>query len=233
MCYNDGMRSAEVDGILVAASELKEPLSTLRQLALSFDEMDLAGEKIRSEMVSVSEKAIRQVNDLMRLRRLEGGMFVMEPVAVRSVCDEVTGELMNIFGYDRRSLKVKYSKRAGLVVANRELLRSVLWNFLVDGMHYGGEGMQSKLLVGDYRDKVRVMIRDFGPSLPTEIWREMQKGFMEQPTSIAMRPGSSGLGLYIASKFSQYMGAKMGAVRHRDGTSFFIDLNKSKQASLF
>ena len=38
MCYNGGM-DVEVDGILVAAQELKEPLTVLRQLALSFDEM--------------------------------------------------------------------------------------------------------------------------------------------------------------------------------------------------
>jgi hypothetical protein len=44
----------EVDGILVAAHELKAPLAVLRQLALSFDEMDATGEHIRSEMVRVS-----------------------------------------------------------------------------------------------------------------------------------------------------------------------------------
>ena len=61
----------EVDGILLAARELKQPLATLRQLALSFDDMDAPGERIRGEMVSVSDRAIRQVNDLLKLRRLE------------------------------------------------------------------------------------------------------------------------------------------------------------------
>ena len=35
----------EVDGILVAAHELKAPLAVLRQLALSFDEMDVKNGK--------------------------------------------------------------------------------------------------------------------------------------------------------------------------------------------
>ena len=35
---------SEVDGILVAAHELKAPLAVLRQLALSFDEMNKEGE---------------------------------------------------------------------------------------------------------------------------------------------------------------------------------------------
>ena len=37
----------------------------------------------------------------------------------------------------------------------------------------------------------------------------------------------------IASRFSKYMHANIGAVRHRDGTSFYVELPVSKQASLF
>ena len=60
----------EVDGILVAAHELKAPLAVLRQLALSFEGVGASDERIRDEMVSVSERAIRQVNDLTKVRRL-------------------------------------------------------------------------------------------------------------------------------------------------------------------
>ena len=223
----------EVDGILVAAHELKAPLTVLRQLALSFDEMDDAGERIRDEMVSVSERAIKQVNDLTKIRRLEDGLFAMEPVAVRSVCDEVTRELAYLFRFNKRDLFVKYSNQARLVVANRELLHSVIYNFLLNAMHYSGEETRSELLVRDYYGKVRVEIRDYGPALPMDVWREMKRGWVSKPTSISMRPGSSGLGLFIASRFSRYMHAEVGAVRHRDGTSFYVELNKSKQASLF
>lgn len=223
----------EVDGILVAAHELKAPLAVLRQLALSFDEMDMKGEHIRSEMISVSERAIRQVNDLAKIRRLEDGLFVMEPVAVREVCDAVSRELEYLFNYNKRDLFIKYTNRARLVVANRDLLYSVIYNFLLNAMHYSGDETRAELVVRDVRDKVKVEIRDYGPMLPMDVWREIKRGWVNKPTSIAMRPGSSGLGLYIASKFSRYMNAKVGAVRHRDGTSFYVDLPISTQASLF
>lgn len=223
----------EVDGILVAAHELKAPLAVLRQLALSFDEMDARGEHIRSEMVSVSERAIKQVNDLAKIRRLEDGLFTMEPVAVREVCDAVSRELEYLFHYNRRDLYIKYTNRSRLVTANRDLLYSVIYNFLLNAMHYSGDETRAELIVRDVRDKVKVIIRDYGPSLPMDVWREMKRGFVEKPTSIAMRPGSSGLGLYIASKFSRYMHANVGAVRHRDGTSFYVELPISRQASLF
>ena len=223
----------EVDGILVAAHELKAPLAVLRQLAFSISEMNSRDEHIRSEMISVSERAIKQVNDLVKIKRLEEGMFEMEPVAVRAVCDDVSRELEYLFNYNRRNLFIKYSNRTKLVTANRDLLYSVVYNFLLNAMHYSGEKTAAELLVKDTRDKVKIIVRDYGPALPMDVWREMRRGFIEKPVSIAMRPGSSGLGLDIASKFSRYMNAKVGAVRHRDGTSFFVELPVSKQASLF
>ena len=223
----------EVDGILVAAHELKAPLTVLRQLALSFGEMDRRGEHIRSEMISVSERAIKQVNDLTKIRRLEDGLFTMEPVAIREVCDAVSRELEYLFHYNRRDLYIKYSNRSRLVTANRDLLYSVIYNFLLNAMHYSGDETRADLVVKDAKDMVKVMVRDYGPALPMDVWREMKRGWINKPTSIAMRPGSSGLGLYIASKFARYMNAKVGAVRHRDGTSFYVDLPISTQASLF
>lgn len=218
---------------MVAAHELKAPLTVLRQLALNLPGMDFDGEHIRSEMVSVSERAIKQVNDLTKIRRLEDGLFEMEPVAVRAVCDDVTRELAYLFNHNRRDLFVKYHNRSRLVTANRELLHSVVYNFLLNAMHYSGEGTRAELTVRDYHDRVKVAVRDYGPALPVDVWREMKRGWIKKPTSIAMRPGSSGLGLYIASKFSRAMGAQVGAVRHRDGTSFYVELPVSRQLSLF
>lgn len=224
---------AEVDGILIAVHELKAPLAVLRQLALSFEGVGEKDERIRGEMVSVSERAIKQVNDLTKVRRLEDGLFTMEPVAVRPICDDVIKELSYLFRFNKRELFIKYSNRSQLVVANRELLRGVIYNFLLNAMHYSGAETRSELIVCDKSDHVRVSVRDYGPALPVDVWREMKRGFIEKPTSIAMRPGSSGLGLFIATRFSRYMNARVGAVRHRDGTSFYVDLPKSRQASLF
>lgn len=226
---------SEVNGILVAAHELKAPLNLLRQLAFS---MDLASgpqdlKRIQNQMVGVSDRALRQVQDLTKIARLDDGLFEMEPVSVRAICDEVTEELRYLFRFNHRSLEIDYRNRARLVVANRELLYSVVYNFCLNAMNYSSEETRSELTLQDKNGCVRLDVRDFGPALPMDVWKSLKKGWVEKPTSIAMRPGSSGLGLYIASKFSQYMNANVGAVRHRDGTSFFVELPVSTQASLF
>ena len=221
-----GGMDAEVDSILVAASELKQPLIDIRQLAFAFDGMTGENEAIRAEMIGISDRAIAQINDLMKLQKLKNGAFELEPVGVRAICDRAKQKV-------RGELITKYKNRTPLVMANRELLESVIFNFLFNAEKYNCGGERALLMVRDVRDKVEIIVRDYGPAIPCEIWREMKRGWIRKPKAIAMRPGSSGLGLYIASRFAEYMNAKVGAVRHRDGTSFYVELMKTEQRRLF
>lgn len=222
-------------GAIVVAHELKAPLSLVRQLALSLElEDSFEGvQDVSRQIVSTSERALRQVEDMLRVARLEDALFEMEPVNPRAICDDVSSELWQLFRFNRRELKIYYRNRRRLVVANPQLLRSVVYNFCLNAMNYGGEDLPSEIFVCDKgQDKIRIEVRDYGPAVPTRIWREIKNGIVKKPTEISMRPGSSGMGLYIAAKFANYMNAKFGLVRHRDGTSFYVDLPVSEQMSL-
>lgn len=246
----------EVNGVLVAAHELKAPLSLMRQLALSLQELqhpadsqssrihetsdqlhnnqqDAQSARICAQMVNVSERALLHVNDLTKIARLEDGLFVMEPVSVRGVCEAVARDITPLFGYTRKKLQLKYSNHQKLAIANGELLYSVVYNFCVNAMRYSDDETSSTLSISDAKSRIRIAVRDYGPALPANIWRELNHGKLDQPTNISMRAGSSGLGLYISSRFAEYMHAQLGAVRHRDGTSFYVDLPISQQACLF
>lgn len=224
----------EVNSVFVAAHELKSPLSLLRQLALSMDFDDEKSlKKTQSRIIQVSERALRQVNDLTKINRLEDGLFTLEPVSIRAVCDEVTSELRYLYRANHRDISEKYTNKSRLVIANHDLLHSVIYNFCSNAMHYSDENTKAEISVRDKKGRVEIVVRDFGPALPTKIWKEMKRGWINEPTSVAMRPGSSGLGLYIASKFSRYMNGEISAVRHRDGTSFTLVLPISTQATLF
>ena len=225
---------SEVNGIFVVAHELKSPLSLMRQLALSIDLDDKESIVFaKDKMVSTAERAMRQVNDLTKIARLEDGLFELEPVSVRGVCDDVTRELRYLYRKNHKVLQERYTNRSKLAVANREMLYSVIYNFCSNALKYSDNETHSELIVKDSGDKIEIRVRDFGPTLPTAIWKSLKHGWITEPTSVAMRPGSSGLGLYIASKFARFMTGEVSAIRHRDGTSFILKLPVSKQASLF
>ncbi|MBR3324409.1 HAMP domain-containing histidine kinase [Candidatus Saccharibacteria bacterium] len=222
----------EVDGAVVVARELKRPLLELRQLALGFDGNGSEDEKIRLEMVKVADMAMRQVDDLTKIRELAQNKFKLGPVAVRALCDDVMRELSELYNGHKCEMLVKYSNRSRLVSANPELLRSVVFNLVLDATQYVEEDTRAELKVREAKGKVEINVRDFGPALPTTVWKEMQNNLIK-PQEIAMRPGSSALGLYIVSKFSKYMNAEVGAVRHQDGVSFFVKLPVTRQMSMW
>jgi len=212
-------------GLLTAAHELKSPLSLLRQLALS---LDFAADpsKVTDQMVSISERALSQIDDLLSVARLENGLFELEPVNPRNICDNA------IFSTGLNSaplLKTTYRNRCKLVIANHQLLRSIVGNFLQNACKYGDT---TRLTITDHAGSVRISVRDFGPALPTSIWRTINADKLNSPIHTPLRPGSSGLGLFIASRFARHMNARLGATRHRDGTSFYLDLPVSRQLCL-
>ena len=226
--------SSEVNGIFVAAHELKAPLALMRQLALSLDSKNPTQvENYQEKLVSVSERALKQVSDLSKVARLEDGLFELEPVAVRNVCDEVEAELKYLFRFNSRDLAVKYSNRSRLVVANRDLLHSVIYNFCMNAIKYSSSDSTSRLLVQDSKNHVKITVRDFGPALPSNVFKKLNHNRLDTPVDISFRPDSSGLGLFIATRFARFMHANVGAIRHADGTSFFVELPISNQASLF
>jgi len=226
---------SEVKDFLVAAHELKAPLSLVRQLALSLqlDLDELSRNRICQQMVNVTDRALLQVNDLAKVIRLEDGLFPMEPVSVRGVCESVAHDVEPLFGYDCKKLSLRYKNRQKLAVANVDLLYSVVYNFCANAMHYSQADTTSIMTVSDGHGTIRIDVRDFGPALPPKIWHQLQSQNVTAPLQVSMRPGSSSLGFYIATQFARYMRAEFGAIRHRDGTSFFVELPISTQLCLF
>lgn len=226
---------SEVSSLSIAAHELKAPLSLIRQLTFSLDlaSSEAEKEKIASEIIGVSDRALRIVNDLTKVTRLEDGLFELEPVSIRNLCSEVEAELKYLYRAEEKSLESKFSNKSRLVIANRELLFSVIYNFGFNALRYSNEDSKSFLKVKDEKGRVKIEIRDFGPSLPKNIYEKLKSNSLSAPTDISLRPDSSGLGLYIATKFARFMNADVGAIRHKDGTSFYVSLPISAQATLF
>ena len=79
---------------------------------------------------------------------------------------------------------------------------------------------------------VRIGVRDYGPALSSDMWRKLQKKLRSAPQPIQARPESSGLGLFIASQFAEAMNGRIGAIRHKDGATFYVELQASSQLQL-
>lgn len=220
--------------LTAAAHELKNPLVLMRQLAYEIGEHDLTEadtHKIAERLELTSERALRLVDDLTQTSRLADGLFEMEPINPSALCEQVARDIQPLYRAHERSIQARRRRQTPLVVANRTLLARVLTNFADNALHYSSPDRPVQFETHQHRDKVRISVRDYGPGVSSKLWRTLSAGSstLAQPSR---RPASSGLGLFIAKQCALAMGGDVGVIRHRDGASFYVELNSSRQLSL-
>lgn len=227
----------DIPSIVAAAHELKSPLALVRQLSLTVENGDVSESEqtqILRQISLTSERALRLTNDLTRMSRLGDAMFTLEPINPQQLCEDIVHELRPLFRAHGQDVQVKSRRHPLLLVANRDLLRRIVMNFSDNALNYaGGErAVQIQVQALSKGEIIRVGVRDFGPAISSDMWNKLQSKLTKAPQSVHARPQSSGLGLYIASQFADAMQGKIGVTRHRDGATFYIDLQASSQLSL-
>lgn len=233
-----GSTEASLSFLTTAAHELKAPLALVRQLGLGLESGMVQDPQEQARMlrqiVLVSERALRLTTDLSRSSRLEDSLFELEPVNPQQICEEVAHELTPLYRARGKEIRVASRYRPHLAVANRDLLRRVILNFGDNALHYAESSKPVELRAGsvNHGQAIRVGVRDYGPSVPVDLWQRIQASLGRTAQPLHTRPQSSGLGLLVASQFAGAMNGRIGASRHRDGTTFYIDMNASTQLSL-
>ncbi len=230
-------RGNQLDFLVAAAHELKAPLALIRQLSLSLEQGVIdsdASQRMLRQITLTSEKGLRLTSDLTRTTRLEDSLFTLETINSRQLLEEVVHELTPLYKARGRELRVATGKRQLMAVANRDLLRRILINFSDNALHYADSTtpvvlQASSLMSGE---RVKLGVRDYGPAVPSDVWQRVKKHLGTSPQTLQSRPASSGLGLFISGQFAEAMHGSIGATRHRDGATFYVDLLASKQLKL-
>lgn len=229
---NGGERFFDASSISVAAHELKSPLALIRQLSLELQDGSVGEPQLLVEQIRlISERSLRLTTNLTKADRLQTSLLENSPINPRAVVAEVQMELAPLYRARERSLRFSSNASLPLISTNQDLLRRIIANFADNALHYADQDGVVELFAQLRRrdDVVRLGVRDYGPRIAHTQWRSIQKNHVSHSVS---RPDSSGLGLVIASQFADAIGARIGAIRHRDGASFYVDVPVSKQLSL-
>ena len=221
--------------VLVAAHELKTPLSLIRQMALLLDD-DLTSEvdkkQIKQRIVQTSEQALQLTIDLANSANLTPSLFPLEPVNPLAICQQMAAETrFNAVLYGRKISWPRSGRNSRLILANRTLLGRILANFLNNALKYTEDDSEIKVSVKAVGGAVRLSVRDFGPMMSLREYRRLLDE-MESRKTMRTRPESSGLGIYVASQFARAMNGQIGLIRHRDGLTFYVEVPISRQLSL-
>lgn len=233
----NGSFTDDLPSLVAAAHELKSPLALIRQLSLMLEEGDISADdhkKILRQISLTSERALRLTSDLTKSVRLTDAMFNLEPINPKQLCEDVVSELSPLFLAHERKLRLVSRKHSTLIIANRDLLKRIIINFSDNALHYAKDSSAVEIKVSSHSSGriIRLGVRDYGPALPIDTFKKLQSKLSNAPMPVYARPQSSGLGLYISSQFADIMNGNIGMMRHRDGATFYVDLQASRQMNL-
>lgn len=184
--------------------ELKTPIFSIQSYLHTLLEGGLYDESINKDFLKRALKNSNRlqeiVEDLVTINELESGSKELEfqRFDVKELVNEVCDDLRLIAKKNKISLKSESSNTLSLwVEADKESIRKVLINLIVNGINYGKSGGKVSVSFYDINTETLVEISDDGIGIDEKHIRFIFDRFYRQDTSRSREHGGSGLGLSI------------------------------------
>jgi signal transduction histidine kinase len=224
--------------LAILSHDLRNPLNSIAMTARLLPQLDrLDGESVTECASQISTNAGvmgRMISDLLDYTRtrLGAGMPVAPaPMDLAALCRELFDE----FRTAHPDRDVRFRSEGDLKGDwDADRLRQAVSNLMGNAIQHGSKQSAVELSVKGERSEVVLAIHNGGPPIPAgelpRIFDPLVRGSSaEHPRS--NRPGSIGLGLYIAREIARSHGGNIGVTStERDGTTFAICLPRQRVA---
>jgi two-component system phosphate regulon sensor histidine kinase PhoR len=217
--------------------ELKTPLFTVQGYLETLLDGAIEDKNVRKKYISRANKAVDRliyiVKDLDLITKLEVGDLRLDKQdfniieLIQSVFDllEMKAAKNNII----LTFDMPYDKPI-MVYGDREKIRQVLTNLLVNSIKYGNDNGTTEVSVENLvKNKVIVRVTDNGDGIPKEHIPRLFERFYRVDQNRSRKEGGSGLGLAIVKHVIEAHGEKIYVESVLDvGSEFSFTLEKSK-----
>jgi two-component system, OmpR family, phosphate regulon sensor histidine kinase PhoR len=184
--------------------ELKTPIFNIQGYILTLLEGGLEDEKINREYLFRASRSVERminiVEDLDTVTRLESGQLLIEPTKFDLVelCKEVIEQ--QEINAKRKNISLKLKAKVDkpiFVLGDKDRIRQVLTNLLINSVKYGKEGGLTEFRFYDMDDNILVEVADNGIGIAQEHLPRLFERFYRVDKSRSRESGGSGLGLAI------------------------------------
>lgn len=228
--------------LVAVAHELKAPLVLIKHLAQSLSDPAIATAEQQWDYLQriqmTADRSLRFVQHLTLSYRLQADPsgvpfdFVLEPLSMNKICTDALDEMAPYAKQHGQQLKLVGLHCPHLVLANEDILHDIIINLVDNAIQHNPSGNTVEVMAECRGEQVRLAVRDNGGGVTAAELKNLKRNIGEQPQPLSGRSGTSGLGLYIVQQFAKSMGGNLGLGRSGPGTTFFVDLLRSKQLSL-
>ena len=218
------------------AHELKTPIFNIQGYISTLLDGGLEDELINRKYLERAEKSIDRliniVNDLDTISKLESNMnrLKMERFDIVALTKEIAEQAEMEAGRKRIRIVVKGADNLPSpfwVYADKHYIGQVMVNLIINSIHYGKEGGQTRIKFRDMLDKILVEVEDNGQGIGKEDIPRIFERFYRTDKGRSREQGGTGLGLAIVKHIIEAHGEHI-SVRSEvgAGTTFSFTLKK-------
>ena len=185
------------------AHEMKTPLTSILGFAdLLYLQKDVPDKK-RMEYAGIIVEETKRMRSLsgklMELLNVGSQNLVFTPEPLADVMNEVAAAMEPVLASS--GLTLQHVCEDGLVLMmDRELFKSLLYNFIDNGRKASPEGSRIQMLAHRQQGKAEIMIRDYGQGIPQKELDKVRQPFYMVDKSRSRKAGGAGLGLALCEE---------------------------------
>lgn len=218
------------------AHELKTPIFNIQGYISTLLDGGLEDDLINRQYLERAEKSIDRliniVNDLDTISKLESNMnrLDMERFDIVALTKEIAEQAEMEAGRKQIRIIVKGADNLPSpfwVYADKHYIGQVMVNLIINSIHYGKEGGQTRIKFRDMLDKILVEVEDNGQGIGKEDIPRIFERFYRTDKGRSREQGGTGLGLAIVKHIVEAHGEHI-SVRSEAGvgTTFSFTLKK-------
>src|SRR5262245_13732518 len=217
--------------VAAVSHELRTPLTSIYGFAETLLRQDVLFEEEERRMflgyiASEAQRLTTIVDALLNVARLDAGDLQMElsPIDVGSVVSEVVTVIQETGPVNGHDFVVDLPAEPLDAAADRDKLRQILANLVDNAVKFSPDGATVTVAARRKTGAIEVRVVDRGPGIPAaERGRIFRKFYRGDPARD--RPGSTGLGLFIAEGLVRAMGGRIWVDSEEgEGSSFAFEL---------
>ena len=216
--------------------ELKTPIFTIQGYIHTLidggiEDMDINMLYLQKAAKSL-DRLISIVDDLESISKLEAGELIVEKRTFE-ITDLVREVLESLeLRAQESNIRLTFGEgveKPGYVYADKDRIRQVLINLVVNSVKYGRKGGHTKVMVKDEDEYFAVEVRDDGIGIDKSHLNRLFERFYRIDKSRSREQGGTGLGLAIVKHIIEAHGEKITVdSEFGKGTAFTFTLIKSK-----
>jgi two-component system, OmpR family, phosphate regulon sensor histidine kinase PhoR len=216
--------------------ELKTPIFTIQGYVHTLLEGGIEDQEINLLYLQKAAKSIDRlisiVDDLESISKLEAGELILElrTFDIVDLVEDVIDSLELKAKENNINLTLRDNDESQIYVfADKERIRQVLVNLLVNAMKYGKKNGSATVVLRDLNDFIAVDIVDDGIGIEKQHLPRLFERFYRVDKSRSREQGGTGLGLAIVKHIIEAHGEKISVESSQGvGTTFTFTLKKSK-----